>query len=213
MRNKLKLNLRWKKNSIDGINDSDLENDIKKIHETFSQTVIEEATTVIEKFANQEIEGYYGEYDPEYERREEEGNPPDYYYIRTDQMHNDSYKRFTDTKGKYRQGGIEFNPSETKHTGGYRRGQEKPTKPGITEEQIYTSVWDLGYHGRTSFTLRVYNSKGEDYKITETDYIRGEPHRFDRIIHNASAPNLINDFKKKGLLAVQKQNYSVLKFG
>ena len=56
MRNKLKLNLRWKKNSIEGINDSDLENDIKKIHETFCQTVIEEATTVIEKFANQEIE-------------------------------------------------------------------------------------------------------------------------------------------------------------
>ena len=215
MRDTVKLKLHWKKgatNGIEGVDDGALEADIKKIHETFCQTVIERAIPIIEKFAIQEMEGYYDEYDPEYDRREEEGNPPMYIYDRTDQMRNKSFQQFTKVNGKIYQGGIEFDPSATKHMGGYKRGSDKPSKPGITEEQIYTSVWDLGYHGRTSYTYRVYEYNG--YRsVTETEYIAGTPHRFDRLIKNASNQKYIKQLTNAGISAVQKQKYSVLKFG
>lgn len=220
MRDTVKLKLHWKKgatNGIEGVDDGALEADLKKIQETFCQTVVERAIPIIEKFAIQEIEGYYDEYDPEYDRREEEGNPPAYFYIRSDQMRNKSFQQFTEINGKTYQGGIEFDPSATKHMGGYKRGSDKPSKPGITEEQIYTSVWDLGYHGRTSYTYRVYGS-GDAYThgyrtVTETAYIARTPHRFDRLIKNASNQKYIKQLTNAGISAVQKQKYSVLKFG
>lgn len=212
MRETIKLNLHWKNGGVDGINDSALENDLKLMQETFCKTVIERAIPTIEKFAAQEIEGYYEEYDPKYAEREEEGNPPDYYYIRTNQMMDKSFQRFSITEGKTYQGGIEFDPSETKHTGGYRRGAKTPSEPGLTEEQIYTSVWDLGYHGRTSYTYRVHDSVNGDHSIIETHYIGDTPHRFDRVIEKASAQSVIDRLRNAGLSAVQKQNYSMIRF-
>ncbi len=196
MKSKLQLNLKWKNNTIEGVTDKDLESDIKLIKETFCQTVTEKAVKRIFKFAQQEMREYYKEF-----------NPPEV-YVRTGDMQNNSFKEYRQTKGNIYQGGIEIDSSFTKHYGGFLKEGEL-TEPGLTEEEIYTSVWDLGLHGRT----KTYIHSGDHYVTDETfKYKQGKPHRFNRISQKASTQEFLNTLEHAGLSAVTKQKYSVLKF-
>lgn len=201
MKGKLKLNLSWKKGTIEGVTDGALESDIKLIKETFCKTITQRAAEKIEEFAAKEMEGYYDEYSPEY-------------YRRTYQMYNNSYKQYLpDPEGNIYRGGIEINSSFTEHHNGMIdnlkgiEGNFQSMK--FSEEDIYTSVWDKGWHGRQTVhhvgTTRYTN-------WTDTTIIPGTPHRFDRVSKKASAQGFLNKLERAGFSAVTKQKYSVLKF-
>lgn len=195
MRGNLKLKLNWKDNTIKGITDGQLESDIKLIKETFCQTVVENAVTRITKFAQQEMEGYYAEFDP-----------PDE-YPRTEDMKKNSFISYKKTKGDIYQGGIVISSAFTKHMGGFlKQGEE--TEPGLTEEEIYTSVWDLGLHGRR----RTHFIHSGNFYASDTEYKQGVPHRFDHMVQKASTQGFLNNLERSGLSAVTKQKYSVLRF-
>lgn len=201
MKGKLSFNIRWKDNTIEGVTDGALEADIKKMRETFCKTITQKAAERIEKFAAKEMEGYYDEYEPTY-------------YKRTNQMYNDSYKQFLpNPEGNIYRGGIEIDSSFTEHHNGFIdnlkdiKGDFQSMK--FSEEDIYTSVWDKGWHGKQSSHhtgITRYTS------WTETTIFHGMPHRFDRVKQKASTSSFFNSLERSGLAAVKRQKYSVLKF-
>ena len=139
------------------INESAITKDLQLFYDTFAANAVDKASHEIENFAKKEIAGYYNEYDPEY-------------YERTGQMYDWSYKRYkTKVGSKYREGGIVINPALTNHE-----------PKGITEAEIYESVWDLGLHGRYVHHLRHYG-KYLSPVAKDPIYIQGEPNRFGKI--------------------------------
>ena len=170
------------------INESAITKDLQLFYDTFAANVIDKASYEIESFAKKEIAGYYNEYDPEY-------------YERTGQMYAWSYKRYKVKVGsKYREGGIVINPALTNHE-----------PKGITEAEIYESVWDLGLHGRYVRRSRYY---GEYFSFVVKDwvYIQGEPNRFGKIEETVSNSQFQNKMFDLGVKAAMKQKYSVLRF-
>lgn len=160
--------------------------DLELFYMTFARTAIGKAADQIEKFAQREMAGYYNEYDPEY-------------YERTGQMRDLSYAKFKRGFGKRRyEGGIITRAGFTDHT-----------PKGITEEEIYENVWDLGIHG-------VRANRHYDYKTRKSystyENIQGEPNRFGKIEEMVADSNFQNQMFKLGLDAAMKQKYSVLRF-
>ena len=179
--------------------------DLEKFGEIFCSTVVEQAAPKIKKFADQEIAGYYAEYKPEF-------------YNRTGQMKDKSFTQFV-TKGMPYEGGIEINSGNTHHHGGFYPKWGSP-EPGISEEQIYTSVWDLGLHGRKgdNHYVRQYNifdDEGKEFEhrdFGENNHIQGMPHRLDRLVRKVWSADFQNQMIQIGLDKASKQRYSVLKF-
>ena len=170
------------------LNDAAITNDLQLFFDTFSKTAIREASFEIEKFAKKEMAGYYNEYSPEY-------------YERTGQMRDWSYKRYAiNVGGKYREGGVAILPGFTNHE-----------PKGISEEEIYESVWDLGLHGRRVNHLRHY---GDYLSPVAKDpvYIQGEPNRFGKIEKMVASDQFQNKMFNLGVEAAMKQKYSVLRF-
>lgn len=169
------------------LNDAAITNDLQLFFNTFSIVAIKEASNKIEEFAKKEMAGYYNEYDPEY-------------YQRTGQMHDWSYKKFHFRKGNFREGGVAILPGFTNHE-----------PKGISEEEIYESVWDLGLHGRRVNHLRHY---GDYLSPVAKDpiYIQGEPNRFGKIEKMVASDQFQNKMFNLGVEAAMKQKYSVLRF-
>ena len=169
------------------LNDAAITNDLQLFFDTFSKTTIREASFEIEKFAKKEMAGYYNEYDPEY-------------YQRTGQMRDWSYKKFHFRKGNFREGGVAILSGFTNHE-----------PKGISEEEIYESVWDLGLHGRRVNHLRHY---GDYLSPVAKDpvYIQGEPNRFGKIEKMVASDQFQNKMFNLGVEAAMKQKYSVLRF-
>lgn len=201
MKGKLTFDLRWKNNTIEGVTDGDLEADIKKMRQAFCETITQKAAERIEKFAAKEMEGYYDEYEPTY-------------YKRTYQMYNDSYRQYLPKpQGNIYRGGIEISSGFTEHHNGMidnLKGIEGNFKNmGITEEEIYTNVWDKGIHG----VQTIHHTGITRYTSwTDTKIIPGMPHRFDRVKQKSSASGFFNALERSGLAAVKQQKYSVLRF-
>lgn len=107
------------------INDKAIINDIKTFYEAFAQAATQEAANRIEKFAQQEMNGYYNEYEPDY-------------YDRTWQMLNSSYRKYNGRFASVYEGGVIINPGFTNHS---------PRGKDFSEEDIYINVWDKGIHG------------------------------------------------------------------
>lgn len=171
------------------INESAITEDLQLFYDTFSKTATKEASCEIEKFAKKEIAGYYNEYDPEY-------------YIRTGQMRDWSYKKYNIKVGnKYREGGIAILPGFTNHE-----------PKGISEAEIYESVWDLGLHGRRVNHLRFYY-EGHFFLVAKDPvYIQGEPNRFGKIEEMVASGQFQNKMFDLGVKAAMGQKYSVLRF-
>lgn len=170
------------------INESAITEDLQLFYDTFSKTATKEASCEIEKFAKKEIAGYYNEYDPEY-------------YIRTGQMHDWSYKKYNIKVGnKYREGGIAILPGFTDHE-----------PKGISEAEIYESVWDLGLHGRHIDRLRHYGTYLSPI-AKDPVYIQGEPNRFGKIEEMVASSQFQNKMFDLGVKAAMGQKYSVLRF-
>ena len=166
-------------------NSNALVRDLELFNRIFGSTVIKEATSKIFSFAQQEIAGYYEEYDPNY-------------YNRTDQMRNHSFQQFKIKRGDtYFEGGIIFRPAFTNHE-----------NAGITEEQIYETVWDKGWHGRGTFYTR--NSEGRNER--NNGYIEGEPERFSKIEKMVGSSQFQSALYDLGMEAAMKKSYSILKF-
>jgi len=165
-------------------NSAALVRDLELFNRAFGETVIRAATSKIYSFAQQEIAGYYGEYEPDY-------------YNRTDQMRNRSFQRFQIKRGNMYEGGIIFRPAFTNHE-----------NAGITEEQIYETVWDKGWHGKGTFYTR--NSEGRNER--NSGYIEGEPERFSKIEKMVESPQFQDALFEQGMEAAMKRSYSVLKF-
>ena len=104
-----------------------IEADLRKFSEICCETIAKEAAAQINRFAYEQMFGYYGEYKPDI-------------YERTEQMLIDSHKEYYAHHGNVYEGGIEINSAFTNH---------KPK--GITEEEIYDEVWIMGGHGWTHF--------------------------------------------------------------
>lgn len=198
MRNTIKLNLQWKNNTIEGVTDGQLEADIKTLHETFCKAVTERAATNIEKFARYEMEDYYFEIP----------NHP-IYYKRTKDMLNKSFKSFQEEEGDIYSGGIDIDSGFTTHEHGFNGNPPGcVTSAGFDEEEIYTSVWVKGYHGRK----RTYSWHSGKQYFSETKIIDGKPDRLGHLEEKVSSASFIDSLKNAGLSAIQKQKYSVLKF-
>jgi len=183
-----------------------LYNDLEKFGEIFCSTVVEKAAPKIKQFADREMAGYYAEYHPEF-------------YDRTGQMKDKSFTQFV-TKGMPYEGGIEINSDNTHHRGGFYPKWGSP-EPGISEEQIYTSVWDLGLHGRKGAnhytnTYHIFDENGKDKfelkTLGEKRHIQGMPHRLDRLVRKVWGSEFQNQMIQIGLDKASKQRYSVLKF-
>lgn len=183
-----------------------LYNDLEKFGEVFCSTVVEKAAPKIKQFADKEIAGYYAEYHPDY-------------YDRTGQMKDNSFTQFV-TKGMPYEGGIEINPGNTHHHGGFYP-KWGSSEPGISEEQIYTSVWDLGLHGKKGAnhytnTYHIFDENGKNKfelrTLGEGRYIQGMPHRLDRLVRKVWGSEFQNQMIQIGLDKASKQRYSVLKF-
>lgn len=203
MRNTIKLNLQWKNNTIEGVTDGQLEADIKALHEAFCKAVTERAATNIEKFARIEMEDYYTEI------HEKPSHP--IYYKRTKDMLNNSYKPFQEEDGDIYSGGIDIDSEFTTHEHGFNGNPPGCVTPaGFDEEEIYTSVWVKGFHGRR----RKYHKGATRYTSwwSGAKIIEGKPDRLGHLEEKASSPGFINSLKNAGMSAIQKQNYSVLKF-
>lgn len=197
MRETIKLNLHWKNNTIEGITDGALEEDIKKIHETFCQTVVKSAIPKIKSFALTEMEGYYAEYTPRF-------------YDRTNKMRYESYQEYEDNKGKVYKGGIIIDSSFTEHEGLRYKGYDSESygSPNITEDEIYTNVWDRGSHG----FYATYKTRISGIYMSDVSEFIGKPHRFESLKKKVSSDKFLNRLKNSGISAVQKQKYSVLRF-
>ncbi len=183
-----------------------LYNDLEKFGEVFCSTVVEKAAPKIKQFADKEIAGYYAEYHPDY-------------YDRTGQMKDNSFTQFV-TKGMPYEGGIEINSGNTHHHGGFYP-KWGSSEPGISEEQIYTSVWDLGLHGKKGAnhytnTYHIFDENGKNKfelrTLGEGRYIQGMPHRLDRLVRKVWGSEFQNQMIQIGLDKASKQRYSVLKF-
>lgn len=183
-----------------------LYNDLDKFGEVFCSTVVEKAAPKIKQFADKEIAGYYAEYHPDY-------------YDRTGQMKDNSFTQFV-TKGMPYEGGIEINSGNTHHHGGFYP-KWGSSEPGISEEQIYTSVWDLGLHGKKGAnhytnTYHIFDENGKNKfelrTLGEGRYIQGMPHRLDRLVRKVWGSEFQNQMIQIGLDKASKQRYSVLKF-
>lgn len=183
-----------------------LYNDLEKFGEIFCSTVVEKAAPKIKQFADREMAGYYAEYHPEF-------------YDRTGQMKDKSFTQFV-TKGMPYEGGIEINSGNTHHHGGFYPEWGSP-EPGISEEQIYTSVWDLGLHGRKGAnhytnTYHIFDENGKDKfelkTLGEKRHIQGMPHRLNRLVRKIWGSEFQNQMIQIGLDKASKQRYSVLKF-
>ena len=183
-----------------------LYNDLEKFGEVFCSTVVEKAAPKIKQFADKEIAGYYAEYHPDY-------------YDRTGQMKDNSFTQFV-TKGMPYEGGIEINSGNTHHHGGFYP-KWGSSEPGISEEQIYTSVWDLGLHGKKGAnhytnTYHIFDENGKNKfelrTLGEGRYIQGMPHRLDRLVRKVWDSEFQNQMIQIGLDKASKQRYSVLKF-
>lgn len=183
-----------------------LYNDLEKFGEIFCSTVVEKAAPKIKQFADREMAGYYAEYHPEF-------------YERTGQMKDKSFTQFV-TKGMPYEGGIEINSGNTHHHGGFYPKWGSP-EPGISEEQIYTSVWDLGLHGRKGAnhytnTYHIFDENGKDKfelkTLGEKRHIQGMPHRLDHLVRKVWGSEFQNQMIQIGLDKASKQRYSVLKF-
>lgn len=183
-----------------------LYNDLEKFGEVFCSTVVEKAAPKIKQFADKEIAGYYAEYRPDY-------------YDRTGQMKDNSFTQFV-TRGMPYEGGIEINSGNTHHHGGFYP-KWGSSEPGISEEQIYTSVWDLGLHGKKGTnhytnTYHIFDENGKNKfelrTLGEGRYIQGMPHRLDRLVRKVWGSEFQNQMIQIGLDKASKQRYSVLKF-
>lgn len=183
-----------------------LYNDLEKFGEVFCSTVVEKAAPKIKQFADKEMAGYYAEYHPDY-------------YDRTGQMKDNSFTQFV-TKGMPYEGGIEINSGNTHHHGGFYP-KWGSSEPGISEEQIYTSVWDLGLHGKKGAnhytnTYHIFDENGKNKfelrTLGEGRYIQGMPHRLDRLVRKVWGSEFQNQMIQIGLDKASKQRYSVLKF-
>ena len=131
------------------INDKAIINDIKTFYETFAQAATQEAANRIEKFAQQEMNGYYNEYEPDY-------------YDRTWQMLSSSYKKYSGRFASVYEGGVIINPGFTNHS-----------PRGITEEEIYENVWDKGIHGGEYRGRNYVNIQGEPNRFGKIESIVG----------------------------------------
>lgn len=169
------------------INNAAVIQDLNKFYLTFAQAATKEAATRIEKFARQEMIGYYTEYSPEQ-------------YERTMQMYNHSFKKFNYRGKNAYEGGIFVNANFTDHE-----------PKGITEQEIYESVWDYGLHGRF---VNVFHHYGEYLTTVIKDpvYIQGEPNRFEKIENQVASAAFQNEMFQIGVNAAMKQKYSVLRF-
>lgn len=119
-----------------------LENDLNTFYRIWGETCATEAESRIKQFAQEEMEAYYGEYDPIV------------YIPRTNQMKNSSYTPFREKTDCYYTGGvlINFESPTTNH---------EPR--GISEEAIYDLVWERGKHyigGSTYTGKRKYVGSG-----------------------------------------------------
>lgn len=183
-----------------------LYNDLEKFGEIFCSTVVEKAAPKIKQFADREMAGYYAEYHPEF-------------YERTSQMKDKSFTQFV-TKDMPYEGGIKISSDNTQHHGGFYP-KWGSSEPGISEEQIYTSVWDLGLHGRKGAnhytnTYHIFDENGKDKfelkTLGEKRHIQGMPHRLDRLVRKVWGSEFQNQMIQIGLDKASKQRYSVLKF-
>lgn len=167
-----------------------IDDDLKKFRDAFGITVAKKATQMIYKFAQEEIAGYYGEYPPIMYTRENEA---------PDQMKNYSFAPYTgmlSNKGIY-EGGIIFDPGFVDHV-----------VRGISEEQIFENVWDLGVHGRHA-TFKMHS--GNAY-LSTVEIIQGTPNRFGAIVEKVNSDSFKKDLINAGFKAARQQKYSILKF-
>ena len=159
-----------------------LKADLEKFAKTYCTTVqelaIEEATTL----AKMAMESYYEAYEP-------------YYYHRTNQMKNSSFKPYKENIGSEYRGGVKIDPIFTNHL-----------TENISESDIYNYVWEEGIHGFETFRKE---NRGERTPI----YGKGEPkNRYeeaDKKLHSRAMKRKINE---KAMTIAKQGSYTMLHF-
>lgn len=167
------------------INERAIQNDLKKFAKVCAETVAWEAQSMLMKFAEEQMWGYYMEYEP-------------YDYFRTDAMLDYSYQPLFIKNGDSYEGGIWINSSFTNH---------KPKGRTFTEEDLYENVWVRGSHG---LEMVGYKSGWQDTRHLQE--ILGEPNRLEKVKKKAYSKQTKNQLLAKGMRKAKAQTYSILNF-
>lgn len=180
-------------------NENDLQKDLQKFRDIFGESVAEQGQSIINRFANECMIQYYGEY-PEYEHV--------IYKPQTNMMLLDSYKKIKKGSGETAAGGVKIDSGYTKHP-----DTPHPLHSGTwTEEDIYSEVWDKGYHGWMLQTNAGKSMTKNGY--TEGYYVRigSGTDFFDLLEKKSYADSVKNNVAASALEKAKSGSYSVIRF-